>query len=69
MQTKRQSLFESIMNIAIGYGVALLAQIIVFPIYGMRVEIGQNIQIGIIFTGVSLARSYALRRIFNRIHR
>lgn len=69
MQTRWQSFIESWANVLIGYGVALLTQIIVFPMYGMTVSLSQNVQIGVIFTLVSLARSYALRRLFNRWHR
>ena len=69
MQTRWQSFIESWANVLVGYGVALLTQIIVFPLFGLQVSIGQNIQIGIIFTLVSLARSYVLRRVFNRWHR
>lgn len=56
-------------NIVVGYGVALIAQIIVFSAMGIPVLISQHIQIGLIFTVVSLVRSYVLRRIFNRIKR
>ena len=55
-------------GVAIGYGVALAAQLLVFPLYGMEVSLSQNIQIGAIFTVVSIARSYAVRRVFNRVH-
>lgn len=66
MQSRLMSLVESWANVIVGYGIALLAQIVVFPWFGLTVSIGQNIQIGLIFTVVSLARSYALRRVFNR---
>lgn len=68
MQTKFQSFIESCLNIAIGYGVALATQLLVFPLYGMKVDISGNIQIGAIFTVVSLVRSYAIRRFFNWRH-
>ncbi len=67
-QTKRQSLIESILNVAIGFGVSLAAQIAVFPLFGIRIEMASNIAIGAIFTAISIARSYCVRRIFNRIH-
>lgn len=66
MQTRIQSLVESAANVAIGCGVALLTQVLVFPLYGMRVTLFQNTQIMLIFTVVSITRSYALRRLFNR---
>ncbi len=69
MQTRLQSLVEAWANVAIGYFLALLAQMIVFPLYDIEVTISQNLQIGLIFTAVSIARSYSLRRFFNRRHR
>ena len=66
MQLKRHSLLESIINVAVGYGVALASQIVIFPLYGMEVSLGENIQIGIWFTAISIVRSYVLRRTFNR---
>lgn len=68
MQTRTQSFIESCINVLIGYLIALIAQIIVFPIYNIEVSISQNIQIGLIFTIVSIARSYLLRRMFNKLH-
>jgi hypothetical protein len=69
MQTRLQSLIEAWVNVAIGYFVALAAQLIVFPLYDIDVSMRQNIQIVLIFTAVSIARSYALRRLFNRAHK
>lgn len=66
MQSRLQSLIEAWANVIAGYFIALATQIIVFPLFGMTVSLGQNIQIGLIFTVVSLARSYCLRRLFNR---
>jgi len=66
MQLKRHSLLESIINVAVGYGVALVSQIVIFPLYGMEVPLSANIQIGIWFTAISIVRSYVLRRAFNR---
>ena len=69
MQSRIQSFIEAWANVAIGYFVALAAQMIVFPLYDIEVTLTQNIQIGLIFTAVSVARSYAIRRLFNRYHR
>lgn len=67
-QSRRMSLVESCANVAIGYLVALGAQLIVFPALGIPVTLSQNLLIGAIFTLVSLARSYCLRRLFNLLH-
>lgn len=68
MQTRTQSLIESAINVLIGYGVALAAQLAVFPLFGIRIQMRENLLIGAIFTVVSIARSYAVRRLFNYFH-
>jgi len=65
MQSRWMSLLEAVTNIAVGYGVAVLTQVLVFPLFGLRVSLGENLGIGAVFTVVSLVRSFALRRIFN----
>ena len=67
-QSRRASLLESATNIAIGYGVAVAAQVVIFPLFGINVPMGDNLLIGGLFAIVSLVRSYCLRRIFNRIY-
>ena len=69
MQTRLESFIESCMNILIGYGVALISQLLIFPLYGIHVPLASNIMIGIWFTIISLTRSYAIRRFYNRRHR
>jgi hypothetical protein len=61
------SLVESIANVAIGYGVAVVTQILIFPVFGLHATLTQNLQIGVIFTVVSIARSFGLRRLFEAI--
>jgi len=68
-QTKIQSLIESMMNIMIGYGVALASQLAIFPIFNINVPLSSNLWIGAWFTLISLIRSYVIRRWFNqRLH-
>lgn len=62
------SLAESLINVAIGYGIAIAAQVAVFPMFGIHIPLHDNLIIGVIFTVVSIVRSYALRRAFNFIH-
>lgn len=69
MQSKLGSLVESIINIAIGFGIALTSQVMVFPWYGINIPMQDNIMITLWFTLISIARSYTLRRLFNRLHR
>jgi hypothetical protein len=51
-------------NVAVGYAIAVLTQILVFPIFGLQVSLSDNLTIGAAFTAISLTRSYVLRRLF-----
>ena len=68
MQSRIHSLIESIANVAIGYLVALGGQLVVFPLVGIHVNMQTNLIIGAAFTAISIARSYCVRRLFNRLH-
>jgi hypothetical protein len=63
-QRRGTSLLESILNCVIGVGVAIVGQIIVFPLFGIHISLFDTGLIAVIFTGVSIVRSYALRRLF-----
>ena len=67
-QSKRGSLAESLLNVAIGYGIAVVTQVAVFPLFDLHPSLSENLTIGGIFTVVSIARSYCLRRAFNWYH-
>ena len=63
-QSRLMSLVEAVANVAVGYGVAVLTQMVVFPLFGLRTTVPENLAIGANFTVVSLARGYVLRRAF-----
>ena len=60
-QSRLMSLAESLANVLVGYGVAVATQMAVFPLFGLTVTVTENLLIGLIFTAVSIVRSYALR--------
>ena len=66
-QSRLMSLLESIANVLVGYGVAVATQMAVFPLFGLAVTVAENLLIGLIFTVVSIVRSYALRRSFEAL--
>lgn len=66
MQSRKNSIKESMVNVAVGYIVALASQLVVFPIVGIQSTINQNLKIGFYFTAISLIRGYIIRRIFNK---
>ncbi|MCT7637054.1 DUF7220 family protein [Aliarcobacter butzleri] len=67
MQTKRMSLIETVLSVLIGYIVALLSQIVVFPLFDIEVSLIDNLLIGLLFTVISIIRGYYIRRLFNWI--
>ena len=66
-QSRLMSLAESLANVLVGYGVAVATQMVVFPLFGLAVTVSDNLLIGLIFTAVSIVRSYALRRGFEAL--
>ena len=66
MQTRTQSLIESATNILIGYIVAVLSQVAIFPLFSINIPLSDNLLIGAYFTVISLVRSYVVRRYFNK---
>ena len=66
-QSRRASLIEALANIAIGYGVAVLAQMAIFPVFGIHATAREHMAIGAMFTAVSLVRSFVLRRLFESL--
>lgn len=69
MQTRKQSLFEAVINVVVGLGVSMALNFAVFPFFGWKISLSQNIALGVIYTVVSIVRSYCLRRFFNKVHR
>lgn len=66
MQSRLASLIESLTNVAIGMVVSFFGQIVVSHWYNLPLNVTQNMQIVLFFTVLSVARSYLLRRVFNR---
>ena len=51
----------------VGFLLAVATQLAVFPIFGIQGLLSHTIQIGGVFTVVSILRSFMLRRIFEAI--
>jgi hypothetical protein len=64
-QTHLGSFVEAWANIAVGFAINWTANMLVLPRFGFNVTAGQALGIGVVFTVISLVRSYVLRRWFN----
>lgn len=67
-QSKRMSLLESTINIGVGFGISLGAQMVFLPMLGVPINHAQNFAFACIMTVISLARSFLLRRLFEALH-
>jgi hypothetical protein len=66
-QSGALSLVEATTNVVVGYGLAVLTQFAVFPAVGITLPLQEQLGIGLSFSGVSLLRAFALRRVFEAI--
>ncbi|WP_409188421.1 hypothetical protein [Bradyrhizobium sp. RDM4] len=67
-QSKLMSLAESVINILVGFGISLAAQVFFLPMLGVAVSFRQNLLFALIMTVISIARSFLLRRVFEALH-
>jgi hypothetical protein len=68
-QPKIMSFFEAIVNILVGISISMTANMIILPIFfGKTVPFMSYVYMTSIFTGISIVRSYLLRRFFNYLH-
>lgn len=65
-QSKMQSFVEAWVNVAIGFGINFTANMLILPAFGFTsLTLGTNFVIGMIYTVISVIRSYVIRRWFN----
>jgi hypothetical protein len=64
-QSRRHSALEAVINVVVGYWLAVAAAQVILPLFGYPVRFSDNLIISALFTVVSLIRSYVLRRLFN----
>jgi hypothetical protein len=67
MQSRKHSFLEALLNTASGFLTSLLTQWLVFPWFNLHPSLQENLALTAIFTTVSIARSYAWRRVFNHL--
>jgi ABC-type spermidine/putrescine transport system permease subunit I len=67
-QPNHHSIAEAVANTASGMIVSFVAAYYVFPMVGVAINAGQNAVLTVVFTLISLIRTYAFRRLFNRLH-
>ena len=65
MQSKKQSLIETLTSVFVGWLIGVILNMLVLPLFDYNVSLTDGVLISIIFTAVSVVRSYVVRRFFN----
>ena len=63
-QARLESFVETVLSTAIGFGVSFTAWPIVAPVFDIEYTLASNLGITAIFTVLSIARGYVVRRFF-----
>ena len=61
-----RSLIESFIDVGSGFILAILIQLYIFPVFGLHPTIMDSMGIALIFTVVSITRSWLWRLVFKR---
>lgn len=61
-------MYEVIIGMVIGFFISWLAQMIVFPLFGIHVPQSTQVSLIVIYTVISIIRTYYVRRLFNLLH-
>jgi len=62
----KKDIFESIIDVGSGFILAILIQLLIFPLFGLHPTIFDSIGIALIFTVVSMTRSAIWRWYFRK---
>jgi hypothetical protein len=65
-QSRIDSFMEAMVNVLVGFLINLVANLVLLPVwFGIEPDIASFAGLGALYTLVSIARSYAIRRLFN----
>ena len=65
-QTIMGSIAEAWLNVAVGFSINFCANMLILPLFGFTgLTMGKNFVIGLVYTVISLVRSFVIRRYFN----
>ena len=65
-QSKKKSMVEAVTNTAVGFVINFCINFLVLGSLGFKLSAGKNLVITGIFTVISIARGYCIRRYFNK---
>lgn len=63
-QSRATSFLKSVISTAVGFAVAMVANALVLPWFGYTPTLSENLLLTTIYTAISIARGYALERVY-----
>lgn len=63
-QSRGTSFLKSIVSTGVGFVIAYIANMLILPLFGFPISAGANVLLTSIYTVISIARGYALERLF-----
>jgi len=67
-QTRKMSLFETVVSVVAGYVLTVLIQYLIYPLFGITIPAGQALFISFIIVFAAFVKNFAVRRLFNHLH-
>ena len=65
MQTKKQSLIETLTSVFVGWLIGVILNLTILPLFDYNITVIDSLWVSLIFTVVSVIRGYIIRRWFN----
>ncbi len=65
MQSKRESMIESLTSVGIGWLIGVILNLTILPLFNYNITVVDSLWVSLIFTVISVVRGYLIRRFFN----
>ena len=66
-QSKTASFVEAVVNMLLGFSINYCANLLILPLFFHReISLSENFYLGLLYTVISIVRSYCVRRWFNK---
>ena len=65
MQSKRESMIETLTSVFVGWLIGVILNLIVLPLFDYNITVVDSLLVSLIFTVISVVRGYLIRRFFN----
>ena len=65
MQTKRQSLIETLTSVFVGWLIGVILNLTILPLFDYNITVVDSLWVSLIFTVISVVRGYLIRRFFD----